>query len=244
MIGRALVTAALACSLGCSLPWKLPERAARPDVAPPETRFAVLPLNTLVPIARELTGSTDRVFGRMSRYLSASGHERYWIEERDARRLWLESMAIVEASDSMAHDFESAIRIFAGKLGASTSFDALVVASLVYRSARLIRGMVKWDGTSRRIPKIENEALRVPESYRTTVSALSLHVMVFDADGDLVFENYGGLDLAHSFSTRPGHAGVLDIELRETILLRERYINEGVELAFEPYVPRPPSERW
>ena len=34
------------------------------------------------------------------------------------------------------------------------------------------------------------------------------------------------------------------VKLRKTILGHERFLNEGVELAFEPYLPRPRSGRW
>ena len=184
------------------------------------------------------------MLGRVTRYLSVQGYERRLIEESAVRGLWLDSVARVEASDSVSHDFRGAMRVFTKKLGESNLFDALVVASLVYRRAMLVRRFAKWDGAARRLPKLENEEARVPESYRATISALSLHVMVFDPGGELVFENYGGLDLAHSFSVKPGGEGELDVKLRETILGKERFLSEGVELAFEPYLPRPRSVRW
>jgi hypothetical protein len=184
------------------------------------------------------------MLGRVTRYLSVQGYERRLIEESAAQRLWLDSVAWVEASDSISHDFRGAVRVFAERLGESTPFDALVVASLVYRQATLVRRLAKWDGVIRPLPKLQDEAPRVPDSYRGMVSAVSLHVMVFDAGGGLVFENYGGLDLAHSFSVQRGEKGGLDAKLRETVLGSERFLNEGVELAFEPYLPRPRSDRW
>ena len=244
MIARVLVSAVLACSLACSLPWRVPKIVTTENVAEPETRFAVLPLNALGPIAPELIGSGDRVLGRILRYLSVQGHVRFVIEESTTQRLWLESVAQVEDSDSVSHDFRSAIRVFTDKLGESTAFDALVVTSLVYRQATLIRGLAKWDGAVRRLPKLEDEATRVPDSYRGTISALSLHVMVLDPSGALVFESYGGLELAHSFSLKPGKGGGLGAKLRGTVLGEQRLLDEGVELAFEPYLPRPRSERW
>lgn len=244
MIARILVSAVLACSLGCALPRRVPQLAATATVAQPETRFAVLPVNILGGIAPELTGSTDRMLGRILRYLSVRGHERFLLDETDTQRLWHDSVARVEASESLAHDFRGAIRVFSNELAKSTPFDALVVASLVYRQATLVRGLVKWDGAIRRLPRPEDEAPRVPDSYQGTISALSLHVMVFDPGGTLIFENYGGLDLAHSLSVKPGKEGGLNAKLRETVLGEERLLNEGVELAFEPYVARPRSDRW
>jgi hypothetical protein len=201
-------------------------------------------MNALLPIAAELTGSADRTMGRVTRYLSVQGYQRFWIEEAAVKRLWRDSVAQVDASDSVSHDFSSAMRVFAGKLGESAPFDALVVASLVYRKATLARGVVKWDGVTRGLPKLEADEARVPDSYQGTISAVSLHVMVFDASGELVFENYGGLDLAHAFSVKPGAEGELNARLRETFLDRQRLLNEGVELAFEPYLPRSPSSDW
>ncbi len=116
--------------------------------------------------------------------------------------------------------------------------------SLVYREAKLSRRSIKWDGVLRRLGKQEDESRRVPESFRGVISAVSLHVMVFGAGGELIFENYGGVDLAHELTQVRDELGGLRADLRGDALEEHRFIREGVELAFEPYLPRPSSTDW
>ena len=42
----------------------------------------------------------------------------------------------------------------------------------------------------------------------------------------------------------PGERGGLRADLRDDVLGEHRSLHEGVELAFEPYLPRPPSSDW
>ena len=216
MISRLLVVAALLGSLACSLPWRVPGTGLSVEPATPGSRFAVLPINLLVPLAPELTPHAGRVQGRITRYLSQLGFPRRLIDESDARRIWRESVAWVEASNSVEHDFWSAMRVFVSRV--EEPFDVIVASSLVYREARLMRGVVKWDGATRRLPRLEDDERRVPNSYGAMVSAVSLHLMVFDAGGELAFEGYGGLDLAHTFSLKPGDAGALVPTLRDDFM--------------------------
>ena len=136
------------------------------------------------------------------------------------------------------------MRVFTRGLLGSTAFDALVVPSLVYREARLNRRRIKWDGVVRRLGKQEDESRRVPESFKGVISAVSLHVMVFGAGGELIFENYGGVNLAHELSLAPSGQGELRADLRDDVLGEHRVLRDGVELAFEPYLPRPSSSDW
>lgn len=207
-------------------------------------RFAVLPTNALVPASPELSGAASRVFGHILSYLSAQGRKRSVIDPRQTRRLWLESISEAKESDTVSHDFDGAIEIFAGKLGGPAAFDALVVSSLVYREARLHNRRIKWDGAVRLIRDGEDEATPIPESFAASVPAVSLHVMVFNASGELIFENYGGVDLAHALTLEPGEEGGLRAELLDPALGEHRFLREGVELAFDPYLSRERAVDW
>jgi hypothetical protein len=240
---RVWIAVVSACLLGCS-GTQGAQTPGSPSGSPKADRFAVLPINALVPIAPELSGATDRVLGPITRYLDVQGRERWAVEPSETRQLWLESTAEVVELGEQPKEFASAIRVFARKLGEARTFDALVVASIVYREARLRRRLVKWDGVVRRIGDAGEESNRVPESYEGSVSGVSLHVMVFDVGGELIFENYGGLDLAHELSVEPGEEGALGVKVRDRVLGDYRVLREGVELAFEPYFPRPRSADW
>ena len=206
-------------------------------------RFAVLPTNALLPVSADLSGALGRVFGRITRYLSVQGRERRAVEPSHTRELWLASVAEVNESNALPHDFSQAIVVFTRRLSESTAFDALVVPSLVYREARLQNLRVKWDGAVRRIDDAEDESRSVPPTFEGSVPAVSLHLMVFDARGERVFENYGGVDLAHVLSFQPGKDELI-AKLADPVLDEHRFLSEGVALAFEPYLPRTPASDW
>ncbi len=212
--------------------------------APQPARFAVLLPNSLVPVPPELSGATDRLLGQITRYLAAQGREPGVIDPLEAQRLWLASIAEADESDTVSHDFHGAMKIFARKLGGPAAFDAIVVPSLVYRKGRLHNRVVKWDGVVRRLPTMGEDSNPIPQSFEANVPVVSLHVMVFGASGELTFENYGGVDLVHSFSLDPGDEGQLHTELRDPVLGGNRFLREGVEVMFDPYLPRDGIGKW
>ena len=138
----------------------------------------------------------------------------------------------------------TAIKIFARRLRETTDFDAFVVPSLAYRNAKLFRRVAKWDGVVRRISDAGDESTRIPESYKGNVLGVSLRVTIFGVGGEEIFANYGGLGLAHSFWLTPGADGVLGARPLDEVLEVRGNLREGVELAFEPYLPRPGSSDW
>jgi predicted nucleic acid-binding protein len=239
-----IAVAATACLFGCSIAAPQYTLAKGQRGAPNTTRFAVLPTNALVPASPELSGAATRVLGHITHYLSAQGRKRSVIDPLRTQRLWLASIALANESDVVSHDFHGAIEIFARKLGGPTAFDALVVSSLVYRKARLHNRRIKWDGAVRSIRDGKDETAPIPESFEASVPAVSLHVMVFGASGDLIFENYGGVDLAHSLTMEPGDEGGLHAELLDPALSEHRFLREGVVLAFDPYLPRERAVGW
>jgi hypothetical protein len=238
MLAVALVSSLIGCSMLDS------RRALGTTGAPHASRFAVLLPNSLVPVAPELSDATDRVLGQTTRYLGAQGRELRVIDPLEAQRLWGASIAEASESDTVSHDFHGAMEIFARKLGGPAEFDALVVPSLVYREGRLRNRVVKWDGVVRRLPTEGEDENPIPASFEANVPVVSLHVMVFDASGEPLFENYGGVDLAHAFSFEPGEEGGLRVALRDPMLAERRFLREGVEVAFDPYFPRDSAGDW
>ena len=97
----------------------------------------------------------------------------------------------------------------------------------------------------RRLPPVREDAEPIPYSFEAKVPVVSLHVRVFGADGELTFENYGGVDLAHTFLfQRADDGGGLRVELRDPVLGERPFLREGVEVAFDPYLPRGQIGDW
>lgn len=242
-IMKILIAVALACALGCATSERASTLAQEHRGAPTAKRFAVLYTNALVPISPDLENARDRVLGRVTRYLSIQGRERRVVEPSRTEDLWPTSVAEVNANDALPNTFYEAVKVFARRLSESMTFDALVVPSLVYREARLKNLHIKWDGAVRKVRKVEDEEREIPKSFIGSVPAVSLHLMVFDSEGELVFENYGGLDVVHELFVDPRKQELV-ARLSQEILTEHRWLNDGTELAFEPYLPRSELSDW
>jgi hypothetical protein len=201
--------------------------------APGVLRIALLPVNTFVSTPPELTDASWRLSGELGSDLRARGYERSFVEPALAAQLWRRSIEMAKVADSSQRDFSGAVRLLAAEVQRTTPFDALVAPSLIYREARLRRQYAKWDGAVRKLERPAGDAVEVPESFEGSVPALSLHVMIFNREGELFFEDYSGLDLAHEFTFNPDN-NQLDSRLRDEQLRSGRYLKEGVERAFEP----------
>jgi hypothetical protein len=239
-----IAIAVAACLLGCAIVGPQYTLAKGQRGAPNTMRFAVLPTNALVPTPPELSEPASHTLGHITHYLRAQGRERSVIDPLRTQRLWLSSISEANESETVSHDFHGAIEILARELGGPEAFDALVVSSLVYRKARLQNRRVKWDGAVRGVRQNDGDATPIPESFEASVPAVSLHVMVFGARGEPIFENYGGVDLAHTLTMGSGDEGELHAELLDPALGEHRFLREGVELAFDPYLPRESAVDW
>jgi len=119
----------------------------------------------------------------------------------------------------------------------------VIVPSIVYRSTKTRERTAKWDEVFRKV-KVVNlsdtaKKKGLARSLALEIYGVSLHVMVFDVEGDLIFQQYGGLDLAHdvdmtnvefTMSPRP--------VLKEDLLKDGDHVDEGLGRAFDPYLPR------
>ena len=134
------------------------------------------------------------------------------------------------------------------RLRESRSFDAVVMPSLVYREgrARAVTHDVDWDGVTRKLV-VQNEHQQRMSLYYTAdfagkVPAVSLHLLVFSAPGERIFESYAGLDVVHEIDcATTGQAITARWRLRRHRLEDEHALREGVALAFYPYLPLRPD---
>jgi hypothetical protein len=149
----------------------------------------------------------------------------------------------VKKSEVLRDNFEAAMRAYVTYLAGTRSFDAVIAPSIVYRNTNTKERRVKWDGVFRKykIINLSDEAKNkgLGRSLSLNISGVSLHVMVFDPKGDLIFQKYGGLDLAHNvdmanaeFTMNPR------LSLKEELLKESDHLNEGIGEAFDPYIPR------
>jgi len=214
--------------------------------APGVRDVMLLPLNLVVSLPAELQQPSKRVFELMSEYLTVSRKNVGSLRLYHARRLLDASVREVKSAPEVEPEFGSAARVFVRRLGEQSQFDALVMPSLVYRKARIYPGTnaAVWDGVKRplSISSEHDSSLSMDYTYgiQGEIDGVSLHVLVYDANGSRIFEGYGGIDLVHHFDME----GAYDAKLGRMVMRRdplsdEAAIRRGIMTAFDPYLSRP-----
>jgi len=204
----------------------------------------VLPVNlTIVKAPPEFSPVLDDMFGAIAGYIRDRGDTLETFSRKEAIAQWAASIREVKESEALENNFETAMRVYVAGLAKTHSFDAVIVPSLVYRSTKTRDRTVKWDGVFRKIKvtNLSDEAKKkgLARKLAFEVNGVSLHVMVFDPDGDLIFQKYGGLDLAHEvdmtgaeFTMNPG------LSLKKDLFSESEHLHEGIGVAFDPYLPK------
>jgi hypothetical protein len=207
-------------------------------------KVMVLPLNVVVALPAELQEPAGRVSSLIADYLRASGKEVESIGLYAARDLWVSAVRKAKASPDVEQDFDAVAPTFVRFLHDQHRFDALVMPSLVYRSARIVQGSrsVVWDGVKRELEIVNEEHMHMSVYLASnpsgTMRGVSLHLLVFGAEGERLFESYGGMDLVDqadlggSFEAKAFQMRVKNYRLTDEIALRE-----GITVAFDPYLP-------
>jgi hypothetical protein len=231
---------ALACAYGSPEPSSQNFESADPNKP---RHFLVLPLNLTIETYPEFSPVLDDVFGAIAGYLRDRGDTLETFSRKEATAGWAASIIKVEESDALEDNFQSAMRVYVEQLAEAHSFDAVISPSIVYRTTKTRDRRAKWDGVFRRI-KVVNLSDQAKEkglarNIEAEVGGISLHVMVFNPDGDLIFERYGGLDLAHDVDmTNAEFTMSPRLSLKQDLLRDSDHLSEGLGVAFDPYLPK------
>jgi hypothetical protein len=195
------VTAALALVLllGCAIE----PRNERSVLLGNESRvLLILPLNVAAVMPRELEGPSPIVWRELELYLRAQGKELKTVARPVARKLWLQSIQLARAGEKGARaGYDDAARNLALELRKHAEFDALIAPSLYVQQARIAQRSASWDGVERELEfefgerVLEARSLVANTPLEGAAPAASLHVSVFDAQGEKLHEGRGGLDL-------------------------------------------------
>jgi hypothetical protein len=182
------------------------------------------------------------MFGAIAGYIRDRGDTIETISRREATARWAASIVEVQESEALEDNFEVAMSAFVTHVAEDRSFDAVILPSIVYRNTKTRDRTVKWDGVFRKmkVVNLSDEAKKkgLARALNLDISGVSLHVMVFSPEGDLIFQKYGGLDLAHDvdmanveFTMSPR------LSLKAKLLKDSDHLSEGIERAFDPYLP-------
>ena len=244
-------TFALAAGTGCVSdklhPYELHEGHLG---APGVERVLLLSPNALTELAPELDGSTRRVSKEIRAHLEACDVEVTAMSVADARQAWMGLET--QAGESQ----EQRAGRFARLLIAAYDVDVMIAPDLAMRAGRVraVTRDVDWDGVRRTLEVKghigEHGSVWVTTEVRGEMPAVSLHVAVYEPQGSVVFDSFGGLDLIHDAKLNPVTRQDLNQrvpiptwnwELKRGRLRDAEHLREGVAMAFEPYLVRPPA---
>jgi hypothetical protein len=232
-----------ACSWACASAPSFPyANGVDRDGNPAPQHLLLLPLNVAVPVPEGLEGTTDDVFSAVASHLRVLGNSIETISPEAAREQWHSSIAEVSASDTLKHDFETAVQVFVEHARESKKFDALIMPALVLRDTASRQRMIKWDGVIRKyeIVNLSEEAKKkkISGELSPEFSGVSLHVSVFGVNGEAIFQGYGGLDLVHDLDMYGAERTMrAKLTLRSEPLTNTKNLREGIAHAFAPYLP-------
>jgi len=221
---RAALVASLAAWLVTASACAGFDREPAPPAAGAEAlrHITLAPANLVVPMPAEFVAVTGRISRQIRIDLEARGRMVSMLDEEKADLLWAGARARVEAQGVGAPGFERAVRIFALGAAEQSDADGVLIPALVYRPANQRYGNARWDGVIRSVP--------VPlQSFEGLVGA-SLHVLLYAADGEHLYEGFGGLELTHVFVEEKQR-----LDVRDDLLREQKYIREGVAIALDPF---------
>jgi len=165
-----------------------------------ERTWLVLPLNVTAILSPELEARSAVVWDELTAYLQDQGKPLKTVNFRDARRMWLASIRKVRSSEQPGDaGFEEAAQAFVAELGRHAEFSTVLSPSLFVRQAVIEGRKASWDGVSRGI-EIEAEGIEAKRIAQETAlegvaPAVSLHVVMLDAEGKKLHEALRGLEL-------------------------------------------------
>ena len=124
----------------------------------------------------------------------------------------------------------------------STGLDAFIFTDLVELQTAFSGGLqhlARWDGVTRK-PSLQGpgDGVSADFDWSMLVAVASLQVSIYDMDLQRVFASRGGIDATEAIDSRSSSGRYIR---RREILENETYIQEGIELAFYPFIP---SENW
>jgi hypothetical protein len=231
---------ALACASGSG---DLHPQAAMQVAAGKPLHFFLLPVNVTIRAAPEFESRVDDVFGAIVGYVRDGGNTVETFSKQEATTRWAASIIEVKQSEALEDNFDSAMRVFVRQLAETHSFDAVIAPSLVFRSTKIRDRTAKWDGAFRKFKVINQsdtaKTKGLAQSLNVDISGVSLHVMIFGRNGDLIFQKYGGLDLAHDVDMSNAEFTMSStLALKQDLLRDSEHLDEGIGIAFDPYLPK------
>jgi hypothetical protein len=158
------------------------------------TIIVVAPFNIALPLAAELTSSTQLVSNALVEHIEDQGKKVHQVEMDVGKTLWVESTREVVSSGG-AKNFETAVRVFARKVRQRIDFDAIIIPALYIQNANTNFEVAVWDSANQQVEYEGRSRQEIEMPPPMTIPAASLLVYVLDAEGKLIHSRRTGLEL-------------------------------------------------
>lgn len=123
------------------------------------------------------------------------------------------------------------------RLQETTDLDAFVFTDLIESQVPFGTGMqriARWHGVSRK-PSLQGPGTGVSADFdwNQTASVASLQISIYDLELQRLFASVGGLDATDAIDARSSAGRFIR---RRNILENENFVNEGIAIAFHPFI--------
>lgn len=207
----------------------------------PIKKVIVAPVSLGVPAPSYLDFKQRKVREMVAEYLSDNGFtvlpnyifENAWLQaSRSHGNIYDPTTGRIDANA-----WRAAMMIVGERLREQTDADAIVFADLFTHDAQHGSGFshyARFYGVARK-PVIKGGATTLPAEFNwsETVKAVSLMVTVYTVDLERVFTSRGGIDTLDEIDSRRATPSFVR---RKNFLKSENFVEEGIRLAFHPFV--------
>jgi len=199
----------------------------------------LVPLNLPLPMPEEFALPSPVVWRELTILLAERAEVVETLPPERSRDLWLASIRAAREQAGERAGFDDAAGNLARSLATSSTFDRLLIPSLMLRPAPVAGRIAKWDGVTR---DVEFNALGMAarSHVRSTpfegqIPAASLHVGVFDRSGAKLCEGLMGLELLARVRVENTEQGPrVSLERRPGFLADRVELRRSVETALRP----------
>jgi hypothetical protein len=189
-----------------------------------------------------LEKEAPRIDGRVSAYLKENGFK--VLPQRDFEQAWnVAERAYGNPVDPTSgklnrKTFALIMQQVRDEMRETTDLDAFIFTDLVEFEVAFSGGLkhlARWDGVSR-TPTMQGPGDGVSTEFDWNMQAAvaSLQVTIYNMDLEPIFSSRGGLDATDAIDSRSSKGRYIR---RRNILENESNIDEGIRLAFYPFIP-------
>ncbi len=247
-IAFLLAPAAAALMVACStapsynstaFPYEIDaERLASTDIK----RVVIAPVNIGNPSRSYLQDHEQRIDSMVGDYLEDNGYK--VVSSRLFEQKWNTANRIYgdvydpTTGEVNRKTFALTLLNVRDELMKTENIDAIVFTDVLEQEVTFSGGLnhvARWHGVTRK-PVLQGPGDGVSSAFDWSrpLTAASLWVSVYDMDLQRLFTSIGGLDTTQAIDTRSSSGRFVR---RRSMLESDGHLNEGIELAFHPFIP-------